>query len=317
MKLVENHFIDYINRYNNNFHNINYKINNIESMNNLIIYGPPGVGKYTQTLNLLKDISPSSLKYEKKINILFNKNNYFIKISDIHYEVDMSLLGCNSKLLWFEIYNQIIDIITAKTVKTGIIVCKNFSDIHNELLEIFYSYMQLQFNSSLKIKFILIATSITFLPENIINSCQKLVIPRPPKSAYNKIIQSTIQKTDCIYKINNIRDINEKNNSHKIMQQPYKNICDQIVETIVNYNNIKFLELRENLYDICIFDLNIYNCINYIFKQLIDKNKLDREKMNKILLYLYDFFKLYNNNYRPIYHLERYILYILTTVNEL
>ena len=84
------------------------------------------------------------------------------------------------------------------------------------------------------------------------------------------------------------------------MQEPYKNICNQIVETIVDYDNIKFLELRENLYDICIFDLNIYNCINYILKELIDKNKIDGEKMNKILLYLYDFFKLYKNNYRPI-----------------
>ena len=30
-------------------------------------------------------------------------------------------LDCNSKLLWFDIYNQITDIIYAKNVKTGII----------------------------------------------------------------------------------------------------------------------------------------------------------------------------------------------------
>ena len=37
---------------------------------------------------------------------------------------------------------QIMDSIIAKDNKTGIIVCKNFHCIHNELLEIFYSYMQ-------------------------------------------------------------------------------------------------------------------------------------------------------------------------------
>ena len=80
-----------------------------------------------------------------------NKCIYYLKISDIHYEIDMSLLGCNSKLLWHEIYNQIIDIITAKPNKQGIILCKYFHEIHNELLEIFYSYMQTLYNSNINI----------------------------------------------------------------------------------------------------------------------------------------------------------------------
>ena len=36
------------------------------------------------------------------------------------------------------------------------------------------------------------------------------------------------------------------------MQNPYKSICDQLLEQIINYDEIKFLQLRENLYDICI-----------------------------------------------------------------
>jgi hypothetical protein len=81
-------------------------------------------------LKSIKKYSPSELKYEKKISIVFNKINFFFKLSDIHYEIDMSLLGCNSKLLWHEIYLQIIDIISAKVDKSGIIVCKNFHEIH-------------------------------------------------------------------------------------------------------------------------------------------------------------------------------------------
>ena len=123
----------------------------LNELKNVIFYGPSGTGKYTQMLHLIKKYSPTELKYEKKISVNFNKQSYFFKISDIHYEVDMSLLGCNSKLLWHEIYQQIIDIISAKADKSGIIVCKYFHEIHSELLENFYSYMQL--NSAIPVDF--------------------------------------------------------------------------------------------------------------------------------------------------------------------
>ncbi len=70
---------------------------NINDLKNIILYGPPGVGKYTQGLRIVEKYSPSKLKYEKKLIIEYNKNTYYFKISDIHYEVDLSLLGCHSK----------------------------------------------------------------------------------------------------------------------------------------------------------------------------------------------------------------------------
>ena len=75
--------------------------------------------------------------------------------------------------------------------------------------------------------------------------------------------------------------------------------------------------MRESLYDICIFDLNIINCIWYILKVLTNKNLLNGNKLNCILIETYNFLKLYNNNYRPIYHLEKYILYIIAVCHEL
>ena len=129
MKFHETHFEEYINAF--NLHPKLEKIFNefpekLHDLKNLIFYGPSGVGKYTQMLKAIKKYSPSELKYEKKISVTYNKQQYFFKISDIHYEIDMSLLGCSSKLLWHEIYQQIIDIINAKTEKSGIIVCKYF-----------------------------------------------------------------------------------------------------------------------------------------------------------------------------------------------
>ena len=117
MKFYETHFDDYINQENLLHKKLNKTYDNLPSdlkdLNNIILYGPSGVGKYTQMLFAIKKYSPSELKYEKKISINFNKAIYYFKISDIHYEVDMSLLGCQSKLLWNEIYHQIIDIIIA------------------------------------------------------------------------------------------------------------------------------------------------------------------------------------------------------------
>ena len=143
-------------------------------MDNLILYGPAGIGKYTQALMIIKNFSPSQLKYEKKMVLTYNKLTYYFKISDIHYEIDMSLLGCNAKLLWHEIYNQIVDIISSRNKKNGIILCKYFHEIHTELLETFYSYMQLSYNQIVNIKFILITQDISFIPDNILNSCKQI-----------------------------------------------------------------------------------------------------------------------------------------------
>jgi len=290
MKNLETHFSDYIeNSKINNLHK-NEPLTSIEAMNNLIIYGPPGTGKYSYVLNKIKDISLSTLKYEKKITLTYNKSIFYFKISDIHYEVDMSLLGCNSKLLWQEIYNQINDIISAKNIKTGIILCKHFNQIHNELLEVFYSYMQNQYNSNILIKFIIITSDITFLPSNITNCCEIITLPRPSRHNYNKLFKLQCNNEYNVNKINNIKDIKKKDlliltndiGNKFILQEPHKIICEEIINYIVNYSDLKFIQLREYLYDICIFDLNIYNCIIYIIQELICKNLLCNYKLNKL-----------------------------------
>ena len=335
MKLTETHFIDYLNKKKIHTEAI-ISDPNLNNLNNLIIYGAPGIGKYSYALNIIKEFSLSELKYEKKINITNNisnnnknnKNNFFFKLSDIHYEVDMSLIGCNSKQLWNDIYLQIVDIISAKQNKIGIILCTNFNSIHSELLDIFYSYMQTNFNSNILIRFILITTDISFLPDNIINCCEKITLKRPSKNIYNTTFKINLNNDFNINKITNIKDIKDIKDVKDIIttnESPYNNIMQTshhylsnlILNCIINYTELNFLELRETLYDICIYDINIYLCINHIINQLILKQLLPTEKLNKILIKLVDFLKLYNNNYRPIYHLERYILYIICVLNEL
>ena len=42
---------------------------------NIILYGPSGVGKYSQALNIIQRYSPSKFKYDKKIFISNEKND--------------------------------------------------------------------------------------------------------------------------------------------------------------------------------------------------------------------------------------------------
>ena len=320
MKFYETHFEEYINE--NNRLNLHPKLGklyekfpmHLQNLKNIIFYGPNGTGKYTQMLKSIKKYSPTDLKYEKKISLTYNKQQYFFKISDIHYEVDMSLLGCNSKLLWHEIYQQIIDIISAKTEKSGIIVCKYFHDIHSELLENFYSYMQKNNDTSIDLKFILITEEISFIPDNILNCCEIINITRPTKTLYVKCIKSKLPTKLKPENITNIKILHLYN--EELMLQ-YKIICNKIIHNIININDLHFLKFRDILYDIFIYNLDISDCIWYILTKLIEERKIKKEYLSDILKKTYCFFQYYNNNYRPIYHVENYLLNLAKIIHEL
>jgi hypothetical protein len=140
---------------------------------NLILYGPMGAGKYTQMLRIVLPYSAHHLKYEKRIPVLVNETTYVVRISDVHYEVDMATLGCTPKVMWHELHAQITEIIQCKFPdRHGIIVCKNFHAIDGELLEIFYSYMQDS------VRYILLTEALSFLPTNVTGRCRVISVPK-------------------------------------------------------------------------------------------------------------------------------------------
>ena len=94
-----------------------------------------------------------------------------------------------------------------------------------------------------------------------------------------------------------------------------KNICQQIIENIENYKEIDFLKFRDNIYNIFIYQLNITDAIWYIFNYFIKNKKLDEYKIKFVLPKLYTFFKYYNNNYRPIYHVENLLFFICKQIH--
>lgn len=311
MKYYEEHYVEYLSLVENK--PLHPKINkiydklpeNFDNLNNIILYGPNGVGKYSQALNLIKKYSPSSLKYEKKICIELSKSNINLKISDIHFEVDMDILGCNSKSIWNEIYNQVINIINSNSLHKGIILCKNFNNIHNELLDIFYSYMQDKYF----IKYILITNAVSFIPDIILNKCEIINIPTFTKTLCKKYIKKDSNNNSI-----NIKYIKGKTNELDNLHIP---LCNSILQYIINYNEIDFKNFRDVIYDLLIYNINIWEVIWYILMKLISIKKIKNKDIPDILVKTYTFLQLYNNNYRPIYHLENYFYYLIIITNEL
>jgi hypothetical protein len=359
MKYYETHFEEYISAVEKV--NIHPELSvvfekfpkNINQFENLIVCGPPGIGKYSQVLYLLKNYSPSSLKYDKKIIANTEKQHYIYRISDIHFEVDMSLLGCNSKLLWHEIFFQIVDIVSVKQDKIGIILCKNFHLIHTELLEIFYSYIQ-QYNhkqTNIKIKFILMMEHVSFLPTPIVNACHLLRVGRPiadlykeiaisngddgdltknfihriseykNKTGHDKLAQKSMQiltdiDTEGLLNIKELRSFQLLTSEKDVPKDIFNLICDNIIKEINAPKDIAFTGFRDTLYEILIYNLDMTECLWYIIRHFIDTNSLDNSDVSDILTKAYTFLKHYNNNYRPIYHLESIMFYIINKVHK-
>ena len=458
MKYYETHYDEYINAVEKyNLHkDLEEKYSKfpktLNKMKNMIVYGATGVGKYSQILYILKRYSPSGLKYEKKITIATEKHNHTYHISDIHYEIDMSLLGCNSKILFHEIYSQIVDIVSVKPDKQGIILCKNFHTIHNELLDIFYSYMQQNnLHTNIHLKFILMTEHLSFIPNNVLNCCYTLSIPRPTKTKilemykinntpskienkiiteetpryafqnvktpesrkgnptffpvarssrpniaetllptssgkkaespfrdspmerpkgvpsenvflsehiqvkrtkkipiekatapvekdnsnheqfYNRIstcknknidftkIKQILDDVSSEYIINN-KEINYFSlikNTEEIPKDNFNIICDNIIQEMINYKNIVMPNFRDVLYDILIYNLDISECVWYILCFFIKKDSLNPETISRLMTKIFIFLKYFQNNYRPIFHLESIFLTMIKEINSI
>tara|TARA_X000000950_G_scaffold289515_2_gene414597 strand:+ start:11004 stop:11951 length:948 start_codon:yes stop_codon:yes gene_type:complete len=282
---------------------------NLYELKNVILYGPSGIGKYSQALYMIEKYSPSKLKYQKKMHIHTSKESFYeFKISDIHYEIDFELLGCNSKFLWNDFYINTIDVISTKEHKSGIILCKNFHTIHNELLDIFYSYMQKSY-SCLNVVFIIITDQVSFIPSCIYSCCKIINISTPSVSSFKTVFNNNPND-----EIDNLKYYKTPLVEANSLINYYS---EKVFQFITGNNFTNYNDLRVLLYNLLIFNLNIYSCMKYILYKLLEKDLLSVNQMSDIIFQTQIFFKYFNNNYRPIYHLENYILYLIIKVHEL
>ena len=305
-----------------------------DKFTNYIFYGPTCSYKYKNALKLVQYFSPSSLKYEKKLYINISKTEFYIKISDIHYEIDIENFIYNSKNLWNDIYNIIYNSVASSDLKKGYIVLRNFDKINCDLLDLLYNYMQKELFSSILIRFIIITECISFIPEKIINISKILYFSKLNKkniySISNKNNRQFIKHKCLEDKINNTSNYTLETIMHKINTpniysvldiskninyiEHHKSICETYISMLITDNyNIK--NIRTLLYDMLIYNLNVQECFFYIIQNLILR-KIINTNINDLIVHILIFFKNYNNNYRPIFHLESFTLYLIELINE-
>ena len=307
---------------------------------NYIFYGPPCSYKYKNALKLLQHFSPSNLKYEKKLHINLTKSEFYIKISDIHYEIDVENFIYNSKSLWNEIYNIIYNSIASSPIKKGYIVFRNFDKINYDLLDLLYNYMQKELFSTLNIKYIIITECVSFIPMKIINICKvinfaklskkniyclcnkqnKQFFKKPTYTTNTSVISNdtlVCSNVESIYnKVNNPNIFTHLDISNNIKYiEQHSAICNTFINIICS-NNYNISNIRTLLYDILINHLNSHECFFYIIQSLIINKLINCNKISDLIFNSIFFLKNYNNNYRPIFHLESFTLYLIELINE-
>lgn len=323
----------------------------LSQLGNIILYGPSGAGKYTQFLRLIEAYSENRMKTEK-MKVQTEKQEYEYHISDVHYEIDLALLGCESKKIWNDAFFQIVDVVSAKKSKSGIILCKHFNAIHSELLEVFYSYIQHCRTLSIHIAFVLLTEHVSFIPNRILQCCKIISVKRPEAkmygelnayhskyiSEYNKrghadfsrnigLAVDTLAFSDGTLTSNRLPDLDPESilnlkeirscarsvkSTNEIPKDVFNIVCDNIITEIIRHKQIRLIELREHLYDILLYGLDITECLWYILRFFVDAG--DLTELTEVLNKMDTFLKYYNNNYRPIYHLESMFIYLITKI---
>jgi hypothetical protein len=164
----------------------------------------------------------------------------------------------------------------------------------------------------IRLKYILITEHIGFIPNNILNSCEVIPVARPTAAMYKKNIIPLLITKIIPENITNIKILqNCKNTANApAHQELFNNLC----EYITNVDQIRFAQLRELLYDILIYDFDITECAWHLITALKRKGLLCDDDMSAVLINTYRFLQYYNNNYRPIYHLENFVFMLINLI---
>ena len=278
---------------------------------NIIYYGPDGIGKYSCALDYISRFSGSGLSYEKRMIVETTKGEFAVKISDVHFEIDMSLLGCNAKQTWNDIVRHIHDVMSLRKGQKSFLLCKNFQDIHGELLDVFYSYMQTT-NRASRMAYVILTNCVSFIPSDVMNRCLTIHVARPARQAC--IAFNKGGKMAEAHRISNLRQWKDGNTGSQL-----DSIVKDAVDMVRSVPEVgfDFLALRDRMYDINVLGHNPWAVVWGILNALLVGGDIPDSKSACVVDEMYRFLELFNNNYRPIYHLERCVYFLATIVNEL
>ena len=172
---------------------------------------------------------------------------------------------------------------------------------------------------------------LSFIPNHIQQSSRIINVRKPTKSECLNVIKST--KTNMLLgsihcsninmidnvdtnKIDNLKQLKSISNviGYKIQADTNASICDKLIEQMKDHENLSFSELRENIYKLLTYNVDITQSIWYIITHFIEREYIPNDNINYIMDRTYISLKYFNNNYRPIYHIESMLLYITSVI---
>lgn len=300
----------------------------LSELSHCMFYGPSGVGKYSLALHLTNRYSASNLKYEKQLTVsLSDGKAAVLKLSDVHLEVDMSMLGTNSKTLWHMIYCQMKDIVRARRSQQGstqnahgIIVCREFHCTPPELMVVFYSYMQQyqHHDDGAQIVLVLLTESLVSLPASVCARCVRVSVSRPAQMRMTQF-----RKHLGIHEHTANIDLSRPSNLKLVMcdgteyTQWVQYTHNSIADAIVRFPNPQFFShTRELLYELFVRSVNMGDWMWGVLVALVARNAIAPGQLGAVLDRAHSMFKLSVSDTRPIYHMERYVVALTSIVHS-
>jgi len=144
----------------------------------LIVYGTNGSNKEEVVGSYLESISPSGLKYERKLVCETSRSQFFVRVSDIHYSLDLNLLGPAGLVMWNCIIDRIRESIAASGKREGLVVCYSVEGYSAETLDAIGQCLGDLMGRTVRVFFWFITSSMCCLPRRIAECCAVHRIPQ-------------------------------------------------------------------------------------------------------------------------------------------
>ena len=262
--------------------NINEQIiDDMNNGNNIILYGNNDYSNYCNAINYFRILSKKDLKYVRKIEVEYNSNIYFFNKTDVFVEVDFDLLGVNEYHIFMELYNTVRESYLQENIY---ILCNNFYKIRKELHNALYTIL----NGDSRISFIFLTSQIEFISSAISNQCK----------IYKNIYNNELEKED---NYNLYKSYNSFHYSHK----------EKLLSIIIGSVKVSLKDLRDIIYEILIYNFDVYLYLTDIIESLLNLKYINDNNVMNVLKKYTHFIEKYNNNYRAVFHLEYFIIYLM------
>ena len=120
----------------------------------------------------------------------------------------------------------------------------------------------------------------------------------------------------CLLNLKEVKMLNLIQEDQEIPNETFDVICGLLKNKMDNPNKLNLLEFRELIYEILIYNLDFIEVLWDIISYYIQEQKLIGNALGTTLKNIYMQIKQYNNNYRPIYHLESILLNIINNIKN-